>query len=45
MESYRTAPLFAKVHDSFLESVKATSGWLGRSAAAYAAQRARALGI
>ncbi|MEL7105465.1 MAG: TRAP transporter substrate-binding protein [Pseudomonadota bacterium] len=45
MEGYRSDPLFAKVHDSFLASVKATSGWIGRSDAAYAAQRSRAMGI
>ena len=45
MEGYRSDPLFAKVHDNFLASVSSTSGWVARSDAAYAAQRARALGI
>jgi len=43
LEEYRSDPLFAKVHDSFLASAKATSAWIGRSDAVYAAQRLRTL--
>ena len=45
MEEFRSDALFAKIHDSFLASAKATSGWIGRSDAAYAAQRSRVLGL
>ena len=43
LDGFRSDALFAKIHDSFLASVKATSGWVGRSDAAYSAQRARVM--
>ncbi len=40
---YRDDALFARIHDSFLASVKSTSGWVSRSDSAYATQRARVM--
>ncbi|THH38924.1 twin-arginine translocation signal domain-containing protein [Aliishimia ponticola] len=36
--------LYKKIHDSAMASMKSSSGWLGRSSAAYVAQRDRVLG-
>lgn len=45
MEGYRSDALFARIHDSVLASMKATSGWVGRSDGVYATKRAEAIGL
>jgi len=45
MEGYRSDPTFAKIHDSVLASMEATSGWLSRTDAVYTAKRAEVLGL
>jgi TRAP-type mannitol/chloroaromatic compound transport system substrate-binding protein len=43
MEENRTDPLFAKIHDSVLASMAASSGWLSITDSPYAVQRNRVL--
>ncbi len=45
LEEFRSDPLFAKIHDSFLEGMKQTSAWTSLSDGFYTAQRNRVLGI
>ncbi len=38
-------PMFKKIYDSFLDSMKKSAGWISQSESAYAAQRNRILGV
>ncbi len=45
IEENMSDPMFKKIYDSFLDSMKKTAGWTSISETAYAAQRNRILGI